>query len=109
VGIEIGTGRSYVDFELDLSCAEGRIRIGNGLYEEYVSRPSPYYEQMRSLLRTPARRPRRTGYFANMLRDAVRCVREDGHRPRSDVHDGWAAMIFIDKVKGLLAAESRNA
>jgi predicted dehydrogenase len=109
VRIEIGTGRSYVEFELDLSCSEGRLRIGNGLYEEYVSRPSPYYENMRSLVRTPARRPRRTGYFANMLRDAVRCAREDGRQPVSGAADGAAAILFIDAVKALLEAETRHA
>lgn len=109
VKIEVGTGRNYADFEIDLSCAEGRLRIGNGLYEEYVSRPSRYYEGMRSLEKTPARRPRRTLYFANMLHDAVRCVREESRQPRSGGEDGCAAMDFIDTVKELLAAERRNA
>ncbi len=109
VRIEVGTGRSYAEFEIDLSCAEGRLRIGNGLYEEYVSRPSRYYEGLRSLEKTPARRPRRTGYFANMLQDAVRCAREESRQPRSDAEDGCAAMDFIDAVKDLLAAGRRNA
>jgi predicted dehydrogenase len=106
--IEVGTGRDYVVFELDLSCTQGRLRIGNGLYEEQVSAPSPYYEGMRSLKKTPARRPPRTGYFAQMLSDAVRCAREPAYQPRSEAADGLAAMRFIDEVKSLLRAAERS-
>jgi predicted dehydrogenase len=101
VSIEVGSGRDHVVFELDLSFSRGRIRVGNGLYEEYRSRASPYYERMRSLIRTAARRPGKTGYFANMLQDAVRCVREADHVPISSAEDGCRALVFIDSVREL--------
>jgi predicted dehydrogenase len=61
--IEVGNGRNFVVFELDLVFSKGRIRIGNGLYEEYQSQPSPYYEKMNSLALNGAQRPALTGYF----------------------------------------------
>jgi predicted dehydrogenase len=97
--MEIGTGRDYVQFELDLCFASGRIRIGNGLFEEYAGGESPYYERMRSLLKLRARRPAKTGYFSNMLKDAVLCARDPKREPRSSARDGYLALRFIDAVK----------
>ena len=101
VSIEVGTGRDHVVFELDLSFTRGRIRVGNGLYEEYRSRTSPYYEGMRSLRKTGIRRLKKTGYFSHMLEDAVRCLREPNHEPVSSAVDGYQALVFIDSVLGL--------
>jgi predicted dehydrogenase len=97
--LEVASGRNYVTFELDLFFQKGRIRIGNGLYEEHESGPSPYYESMRSLARTPARRPYPTGYFSGMMADAVLCARNPGHTPVSSATDGLRAMEIIDSVK----------
>jgi predicted dehydrogenase len=106
VRIEIGSGRDYVQFELDLSFSRGRIRIGNGLYEEYESRKSPFYEGMRSLMRSRIKRPRMTGYFSNMLVDAIQCLRDPQHRPVSSALDGYAAVRFIESVKREVSDES---
>jgi predicted dehydrogenase len=99
VTLEIGSGRNYIQFEMDLRFARGRIRIGNGLYEEYASGASPYYEGMRSLRATGAKRPQVTGYFANMLKDAVRCIRDRQRVPLSSAVDGYSVLKFIDAVK----------
>ncbi|MBN2324706.1 MAG: Gfo/Idh/MocA family oxidoreductase [Spirochaetes bacterium] len=100
--LEVASGRNYVTFELDLFFQGGRIRIGNGLYEEYQSAQSPYYEGMRSLSRTRARRPYPTGYFSGMMADAVSCARDRRHMPVSSATDGLRAMELIDRVKGLI-------
>ena len=50
---EFGNSRDHLVFELELSFSEGRIRIGNGIYEEWESRPSTFYENMRSLYPVP--------------------------------------------------------
>ncbi|MBA7686599.1 Inositol 2-dehydrogenase/D-chiro-inositol 3-dehydrogenase [subsurface metagenome] len=97
--LEIGSGRNHIAFELDLSFSSGRIRIGNGLYEEYDSGKSPYYEKMNSLIKNAARRPRITGYFTNMLKDAVLCARNPARIPLSSAQDGYTALSFIDSVK----------
>ena len=102
--MEIGSGRNYIDFELDLSFERGRIRIGNGLYEEYRSGKSPYYEKMSSLLRTGAAGPAVTGYFTRMLRDAVACFRDEARMPVSSALDGYRTVAFIDAVKKKLGS-----
>ncbi len=102
--MEIGSGRNHIVFELDLSFSSGRIRIGNGLYEEFRSGASPFYEGMNSLFKTDRERPKITGYFANMLEDAVRCVRDSSAKPISTAVDGYRAVEFIDAVKERLEA-----
>jgi predicted dehydrogenase len=99
ISLEVGTGRDHVVFELDLGFSSGRIRVGNGLYEEYESGPSPYYEGMKSLTRGKARRPRVTGFFSRMLEDAVACARDEGRAPVSSALDGCSAFLFVDSVK----------
>ncbi len=99
VVLEIGSGRNHIHFELDLSFSSGRIRIGNGLYEEYSSGKSPYYEEMNSLLKADVARPKITGYFTNMLADAVQCVRDKSRIPLSSAEDGYTVLSFIDSVK----------
>ena len=96
---ETASGRNHVTFELDLSFHRGRIRIGNGLYEEYESGPSPHYESMRSLARKPARRPYPTGYFSGMVADAVSCAKNPQHMPVSSAVDGLRAIEIIETVK----------
>ncbi len=96
--MEIGSGRDHLVFEVDLSFARGRLRIGNGVYEEYRSGPSPYYTGMRSLARVRRGRPRVTGYFAGMMADAVACARDPGRRPVSSAADGAATLEFVDAV-----------
>lgn len=103
VFMEVASGRDHAVFEIDMSFTSGRIRIGNGLYEEYASLQSPFYEGFNSLKRKGARRPRTTGYFRNMLNDAVRCVRDASGNPVSSAQDGYAAVKLIDTIKGMVS------
>jgi predicted dehydrogenase len=89
-------------FELDLCFTRGRLRIGNGLYEEWENRPSPYYERFHSLRRSRVKPPRRTGYFRGMLADAVAVLRQPGRKPVSSGEDGLAAVEAIERILGLL-------
>ncbi len=95
VAIEVGAERDHLVFEIDLSFESGRLRIGNGLYEESESRASPYYEGFRSLVPAGTRPPDKTGYFAGMLADAAACVRDRKRRPLSGAVDGYRALEFI--------------
>jgi hypothetical protein len=108
ISIDFGSGRDHVVFELDLSFSAGRIRIGNGLYEEYMSCESPYYEHMKSLLPTGEPGFEMTGYFSNMLRDAVACVRDADREPRGTAVDGYRSIQFIDRVKERVAMPCRS-
>jgi len=95
---EVAANRDHLVFELDLSFERGRIRVGNGLYEEFAGAPSPLYDKMRSLVPVtvdPAELfP--TEYFSAMARDAVRAAREPGYGPVSTAADGLAALEAID-------------
>jgi predicted dehydrogenase len=97
VTIHIGPGRDFVQFELDFSFERGRVRIGNGLFEEYVSSPSPYYERMRSLQKTDLCF-RKTEYFAGMMREAVELCDYPERQPRSSAADGLRAVELIEEI-----------
>ncbi|MCL2318468.1 MAG: Gfo/Idh/MocA family oxidoreductase [Treponema sp.] len=96
--IELGAGRDYIAFELEFSCSRGRLRIGNGIFEVWESVESPYAENFRSLKLTGDVFTGPTGYFANMLADAVSCIREPGRRPVSSAEDGLAVIEYLNSV-----------
>jgi len=93
--IEVGAERDHLVFELVLSFTEGRIEIGNGVYREYASRESPYYKGYRSLLPQEAPSFQQTGYFRNMMADAVACALDPERNPVSSALDGAMALRFI--------------
>jgi predicted dehydrogenase len=97
--IETGAGRDHLVFELDLSFERGRLRIGNGLYEESESRDSPFYTGFRSLFRRETPGFEKTGYFANMIKDAAACALDPGREPVSSAADGFTALEFILSLK----------
>jgi predicted dehydrogenase len=97
--IEIGARRDHLVFELEFSGEQGRLRIGNGLYEVWESMESPYAQGFRSLSRAGDRFEGSTGYFANMIADAAACVREPGRRPRSGATDGLRVIEYLNSVR----------
>jgi len=99
VVIEIGAGRDHLAFEMEFSCEKGRLRIGNGVFEVWESAPSPYAEKFRSLKRTDETFTGPTGYFANMVQDAVDCVKEPGKQPRSGAENGLRVIEYLNSVK----------
>ena len=101
--MEVGAGRDHLVFEIEFSCARGRLRIGNGIFEVWESDESLYAEKFRSLKLTDETAKRcfhgPTGYFANMIADAVACVREPGRQPVSSAADGLAVIEYLHSVK----------
>jgi len=97
--MEVGAGRDYIVFELEFSCSKGKLCIGNGIFEVWESDESPYAERFKSLKRTIAAFEGPTGYFANMVADAVFCVREPGRQPVSSAADGLAVIEYLHSVK----------
>ena len=95
VSIEVGSERDHLVFELELSFESGRIRVGNGVESWERSQESPYYEGYRSLLPESTAGAGPTGYFANMIADAVACVEERSREPRSSALDALEVMKFI--------------
>jgi len=97
--IEVGAGRDHLAFEMEFSCEKGRLRIGNGIFEVWESAPSPYAEKFRSLKRTDEVFTGPTGYFANMVQDAVACAQESGKTPRSSAADGLRVIEYLNSIK----------
>jgi predicted dehydrogenase len=99
INIEIGAGRDHLVFEIEFSCEKGRLRIGNGVFEVWESVPSPYAEKFRSLRQTEEMFSGPTGYFANMVKDAVACAMEPGRPPRSSAVDGLRVIEYLHSIK----------
>jgi predicted dehydrogenase len=96
--MEIGAGRDHLVFEIEFSCEKGRLRIGNGIFEVWESVPSPYAEKFRSLKKTGDVFSGTTSYFANMLNDAVSCVRDPQRKPVSSAMDGLNVIEYLNSV-----------
>jgi predicted dehydrogenase len=94
--MDCSPGRDHLHFELELSFEEGRIRVGNGIYSEETSGPSPYYAVYRSLLPVKMRF-RKTGYFSNMMDHAVELFHNPAMKSRSDFYDGLKALQLIQE------------
>jgi predicted dehydrogenase len=99
VVMEIGAGRDHLVFEMEFSCSEGRLCIGNGIFEVWESGESPYAEKFRSLKHTSRAFEGPTGYFANMMADAAACVTEPNRRPVSSATDGLRVIEYLHSVK----------
>ncbi|MCL2381061.1 MAG: Gfo/Idh/MocA family oxidoreductase [Treponema sp.] len=99
VTMEIGAERDHLVFEIEFSCMAGRLRIGNGVFEVWKSGESPYAEKFRSLKKTTEGFEGPTGYFANMIANAVSCVRDPGNRPASSAADGLAVIEYLHSVR----------
>jgi predicted dehydrogenase len=97
--IEAQAGREALIFEIDLSFARGRIRIGNGIWEIWKTVPCPYAEGFTSLEKTAEGWEGPTGYFAGMLADAVRCYRNPQARPASCADDALAVVEWLLSIR----------
>lgn len=101
ITLDASPGRDYLAFELDCEFTRGRIRAGNGIWEEWESAPSPLYESFRSLRRrgrVNRRVFRKTGYFATMLAHAVDCFRDPVTPAQSSFEDGLNALEILDRI-----------
>ncbi len=93
------SGRSkFFGFEVDVIGTEGRVKIGNGIFEFYHAEESTLYTGFYSLARNfKIKPPRRTGYFSNMVRNAVDFL--DGKKPLlSTVRTGLETLSFIEEI-----------
>ena len=96
--MEIGAGRDHLVFEIEFSCERGRLRIGNGVFEIWESVPSPYAENFRSLKQINETFDGITGYFSNMIKDAVDCLHDTERQPRSSALDGLRVIEYLNSV-----------
>jgi predicted dehydrogenase len=96
--LELGAGRDHLVFELEFSCERGRLRIGNGIFEVWESRKSPYAEGFKSLEKTPERFTGKTGYFSAMAADALSCALDRTRIPLSSAADGLRVIRYLHSV-----------
>lgn len=95
----VGGMRDHFVFELDLSFERGRIRVGNGLFEEFESVTSPYYSGVKSLRLKPEIRFEKTRYFSGMMEEAVALIRDPLRQPISSGEDGLRAVKAIREIR----------
>ncbi|PIQ97734.1 MAG: hypothetical protein COV67_02510 [Nitrospinae bacterium CG11_big_fil_rev_8_21_14_0_20_56_8] len=93
--IEGGGARKYFNFELDIQGSEGRILIGNGGRELFLTRTSKRFTGFHELERANFPLPRKLeSPFAGGARDMVRCI-QSGQETRSSGQDGLEALKVI--------------
>ena len=95
--IECDSNRSYFHFEIDVRGTKGRIRIGNGFEELYLSERSRLYEGFNDLTPKSFPLPAEIGNpWVGAVREVVDCVEGE----RESVSSG------LDALKSLLVVES---
>ncbi len=100
------SGRSkFFAFAIDILGTTGRICIGNGFAKCYVRKESRLYTGFYSLAREKSVRfPKKTGYFANMVQNAVDFL--DGTAPlKSPLDIAIADLRVLEEIKGELRGE----
>ena len=101
IGISLTfSGRSkYFGFDLELRFSEGRILIGNGLFQVETKKESPYYSGFFSLLKDKSFKPaKKSGYFSNMVQNAVDFL--DNSSPLiSTLDDGINTLKTLEDIK----------
>ena len=94
------SGRSrFFSFGLDILGTEGRICLGNGYAKFYQRKESKLYTGFYSLSRDRSiRLPKKTGYFANMVQNAVDFL--DGTAPlKSPLSEAIADLRVLEEIK----------
>ena len=102
--LELGGGRDHLVFEMEFSCERGKLKIGNGVFEVWESRESPYAEGFKSLEKCEEGFSEPTGYFSNMAADALACAKRRFDRINMDVAissavDGLRVIQYLHQVQ----------
>ncbi|GHV84417.1 oxidoreductase [Spirochaetia bacterium] len=96
--MELGAGRDHLVFELEFSGEKGKLLIGNGIFEVWESKESPYAEGFRSLEKTMEGFTGPTGYFSAMAADALACALDKSRAPLSSAVDGLRVIRYLRSV-----------
>lgn len=97
--IELSGRKKYFGFDIDIRGSEGRAVVGNGYLDISFRKSSPYYTNFYSLVRDNSiKRPETTGYFSNMIQNAVDFL--DGKKPLvSSIYTGVKVIKTLDKIE----------
>ena len=99
VTAEISGKSSFFEFGVEITGTCGKVIIGNGFASEFIAKPSRLYTGFKSLEENKETRfPRKTRYFANVVKNAVAFL--DGRESLiSTLDDGLAVMMAIEEIK----------
>ena len=99
VNIFISGKSRFFGFELDVIGTEGRIRIGNGIFEFSKRVQSKLYSGFYSLEKDELiKMPKKTRYFSNMVKNAVDFL--DGkERLKSTLANGLRTLRVLEDIK----------
>ena len=97
--LELGGGRDHLVFMLEISCEWGKLLVGNGIFEVWESKKSPYAEGFKSLKKNMDGFTQPTGYFSAMAADAFNCVDKENHKPLSSAVDGLRVIQYLHSIK----------
>lgn len=98
----IGYRTGHFTFEIDIVFTGGRARIGNGLFDVFNSKESPFYEGFNSLVKDPRYKPfKKSCYFSCMVKNCVDFL--DGKKTiASTLDDGIEALMPVEEIKAKL-------
>ncbi|HON57119.1 MAG TPA: Gfo/Idh/MocA family oxidoreductase, partial [bacterium] len=97
--IESAGDRNFFNFEIDLQFENGRIKIGNGIWEVYEVQASRQYEHFFDLVRTakitaPPSRP----FFLEIVDEIIKSIEDDNYKicssPTDALNAFWAIMAI---------------
>lgn len=102
ITIEISGRSRFFDFYLDITGTTGRIKIGNGFAAQYTRKESKLYSGFYSLAGNKSVRfPKKTGYFSNMIKNAVGFL-DGNEKIFSSLEDGLKALRAIEEIKSCI-------
>ena len=100
------SGRSrFFGFEVEVIGTEGAFRIGNGIFEFYKREESRLYSGFYSLTADKkVKRPKKTLYFSNMVKNAVDFL--DGKEPLySSLETGLKTLEILEDIKNKIKSQ----
>ncbi len=100
------SGRSkFFAFEIDVLGTLGRICVGNGYAKYYLREESKLYSGFYSLTNQKIKLPKKTGYFSNMIQNAVDFL--DGKSTlKSPLEDAIKDLRVLEEIRALLKDEN---
>lgn len=103
VNVSISGRSRYFGFEVDVIGTEGRIKVGNGIFEFTLREQSKLYTGFYSLAKDKKiRAPKKTRYFSNMVQNAVDFL--DGTAPlKSTLQTGMNTLTVLQEIKQQIA------
>lgn len=99
VNVSISGRSRYFGFEIDVIGTEGRIKIGNGIFDFTRRQQSKLYTGFYSLAADKKiKRPKKTRYFSNMIQNAVDFL--DGKAElKSTLQTGMNTLYLLEAMK----------